>query len=543
MQVNKFIIERAIQKVASRGIEKQANPEKGWYDKTTDWLANLMVGNDERRRRDILQPDQPVTLGSKVPVMTDGRVTGSKPAFTIPNLRAAQIYNNQRRIDNAEQLLEDNNGLLHPKKERRYAKELKEAKEDAWHSNDNLKGLDNIDITNMPYIEAAKQYPSIIGTKGLDPNALIANTVARYYPNINVKDSTIKGLHKATATYPEWYKASYANPEIAEQAFARSQEARKNANVTPNHGYYPMGSWLPEIDWNKEYPSMTEYLNKGDSHDVLFYNMAPFNDNAGFLDNLKAGFRAYQILNKDDRSSRAIADLAGPHINLLGGGAVPMDKGYKPDADISKAVGNAANLRDIFAHELQHITTGTTPSERIQNLIRSNISTDTGALWSNNGRNFYSMVPAETDRALHGIKAIASDLNGSLVTNYDDAINILQKNNIITKNQEGFDFNYDTYEQLLGSGKIKPTDPSMVIDLLNLDQYQGGKSSQFSDYSNTLYDNAVDPRTGDKVSDDHKRSDMPEVWKEMLQHRFEMANNTNKNYRPGLGYTNGSYTG
>ena len=32
-----------MQKVASKGMQKEANPENGWYDRTTDWLSDKMV--------------------------------------------------------------------------------------------------------------------------------------------------------------------------------------------------------------------------------------------------------------------------------------------------------------------------------------------------------------------------------------------------------------------------------------------------------------------------------------------------------------------
>ena len=42
-EVQKFILSRAMTKVASKGIQKEANPEKGWYDRTTDWMADKMM--------------------------------------------------------------------------------------------------------------------------------------------------------------------------------------------------------------------------------------------------------------------------------------------------------------------------------------------------------------------------------------------------------------------------------------------------------------------------------------------------------------------
>jgi hypothetical protein len=159
---------------------------------------------------------------------------------------------------------------------------------------------------------------------------------------------------------------------------------------------------------------------------------------------------------------------------------------------------------------------------------------DSVGLWSNNNRDFYSMLPSEGDRTLHGIKAIASDLSGGLVTDFNKAIEVLQNQNLLTKTKEGFDFNYEQYENLLNEGKIKPTDPSMIIDLLNLDSYIR-KLYFFSDYADVLYDNAVDPRTGEPVNK-RKRSEMSDIWKEMLQHRFEMASANKRKHRSGLGY-------
>lgn len=544
MNVNEFILRRAMNKVADDG-----NWFKNKYEQATDWLAEKLLGEDGRKRRDILEADKPVTFGSKLPVYQDGKIVGSRNIFNTPDLRTHKIHQAQKNIDAARDALETNNGLLHPVKERQYSKDFKKAINDAWDLKDTLNNSENIDFSNMPYVEAVKKYPAGMGFgNALDPNSHIATTLAKYYPELSIVPSDIEGLHAIEATYPEWYKASYTNKEVADEVFRLSQQARKEAKVKPEHGYYPMGSWFYKDGVMDELP---EYLlNKTDKHRMLLYDMPLMNDNVGWWQHTKDLARLRQIKSGDDRASRAAAAVIGPHVSLKGG-AIPEGANFKLTQFVTDQLGLSANLRDLAGHEFQHIPTNTIFGPSDSTLNRLHQYNGAGPAWSTNNRDFYSMDPAEADRTLHGIKAISSDLMGKPITNFDEAIKVLKDNKLLDYNDKGeASFNYDVYNTLLNEGKIKPTDPSMIIDLLNLDSnmrdtWYVGSMSAFPQYSDWVYQYGVDPRTGEPLNKDNQSTmRFDKMWKKMMQHRFEMAQlNKNKGYRPGLGYSMNTMNG
>ena len=162
--VQRFILTRAMNKVASKDMQKEANPLKNAWEKGTDWLAeNLFLSEDEKLRRDWLDPNEPVTLRSdSMPIV--GTHPDGSPEYGLDISpiydrlsESPKIQHHKNKMDEIEKTMWD---LKHKDspwanlKLKYYRKQYDKHSKKRWDLQDII---DN--NRNTPYVDFRKQHP------------------------------------------------------------------------------------------------------------------------------------------------------------------------------------------------------------------------------------------------------------------------------------------------------------------------------------------------------------------------------------------------
>ena len=394
---------------------------------------------------------------------------------------------------------------------------------------------------------------NLVKSKG---HKTLPHVMKTYYPEIPVKPTENPSVVTMTATPEQWYKSSFVNKDVANQAYQASQQARSkgSTHLVNSDGFRTMNTWFPmDVEYNAaDNPNKTTVVGTN-AYGATTNWFGPQSSLYGILG---SAVLAGKGKSSADQAiiGKAIGGsyTAGPHITLDNTtGAVPFDPTHNMFYDnyAKKAVGRSDNVRDIAAHEFQHEPTiqpasvGRFSDTMNMHVNSDKIFPDTG---SPRPRHLYSLNPEERNRALHSMKAMTSDLSGRPISNFDEAKTILRDQGLIKPDPNAKDkaprwsnyiADHDKYEELLGQGKIKPTDMSMIEDTLRLDELM--RKVPGNEYYNYYRDYAEDPRTGESVDASYGEN-TEAFWDNYIQQRFEEAHNTRTNtpYSPySLMYT------
>lgn len=383
------------------------------------------------------------------------------------------------------------------------------------------------------------------------PDDNLVQIMKDYYPKLKQESVSNPNAVKYTGTFDDFYKSSFTNPEIANSVFNASQAARRRnpqSRKIPANKFINMNTFFPLLDlFDLNYSRKAKVPNK---LTILGYNkLLDFDKGEGPLDTkqflkhkvkLAPNYDGFE--DSQDATSAYFGRMLGPHNNPQEGRLiVPKDNNYKIPMP-------GLNVMSVNAHEIQHSNAYVPGTARLNSLQLDNPRTK---------RWFYAALPNERTRTYHGMKAIASDLARKPVNDYNEAISVLRKHGILTEKESTRAGNsvYNKYEkhklpftvdderfyQLVREGKIQPTDPTMIDDVIDLNEkitnpatYQDTKNfmEQFKKHGIHPYTKQrLDEMLKDELDSNGKPlKDNPyeynrRLWEMIRKIEFEEANN------------------
>ena len=395
--------------------------------------------------------------------------------------------------------------------------------------------------------------------KGLKPSltASADDLIPAYYPEFEKAPSDHPSYVKYNTNFNDLYKSSYVNKDIAQQALTKSQQARRRNPVSrhiPLHKNLLMSHWsggdrssasyikshiapdnISIIGWDGELPykggDIFKFLGSSNNPDKVFKNK---NERERAMYNLFHG--AHASYNQDTEDTGIIFTPRTNTNNDLRVGGIK-------DSSTSHSLG----------HELQHPVTFSAPSANAWSV------TQLAGVTPRTTRNFYSLRNDERNRAYHSMKAMASDLAGKYIDNYNDAVNTLVDNNILKRppistnllsGLQAYKVDLPRYEALVRTGKIKPTDVSMIEDVIDLNERMGNPiyNKEFMDiinehgihpYDDLPFKDIMKQQKDSKGNplkpgtDEYNRK----LWNMIRNYEFEEANNTPHPYTSKIQYS------